>query len=187
MEEEGRTWREVAQDKWRAILLWMARYADPFAKWAVVLAIVGGGWWLYTGPAGNDVVATNPQMQIAVDYLDLPEGDKKAGQYKIAVIHVKTKNLGTAAIEVSPDDLVLSLNPVQGELPAGWVDTRNLVAQDTVALLQKYPDGEILEAGVEYDDQAAFVLPVGAVFVARAKLDLGDNNLVQAESYLKVK
>ena len=87
---------------------------------------------------------------------------------------------------VDPDALVLTLSPLQGQLPPGWVDTRNLVAEETVSLLQNHPNGEVLEPGVEYDDQAAFILPVGALYLAQAKLDLGDD-FSSAESYVRVR
>ena len=165
---------------------WMAAHADPVFKWSVVLALAVGGWWVFEDYEGADVVLTNPQMQISVDYLDLPAGDARAGQYKMAVVHVKTRNLGSAAYTVDPDALVLTLSPLQGQLPPGWVDTRNLVAEETVSLLQNHPNGEVLEPGVEYDDQAAFILPVGALYLAQAKLDLGDD-FSAAESYVRVR
>jgi hypothetical protein len=149
---------------------WLGRVADPLAKWATTLALIGGGVWAYYqfALAGAADWAINLDVSTEV----IPYHDNLA----LLVVHVRSKNPRNSEVDVEPPDGAFKLTIK--ELPEGKSsgsvidpddpsDSRNLLK--TVDLLPK--GGYVFAPGADFEDVTSVVLPLGAKVWLTARLD----------------
>jgi hypothetical protein len=150
----------------------LGRIADPVAKWATTIALIGGGVWAYyqfvLGGASDWAV----NLDISTE--TIPYHDDLA----LLVVHVRSKNPRNSEVDVERPDgkFTLTIKELpKGKQKGSLVDPGDPAdAQSftkTVDLLPK--DGYVFPPGADFEDATAVVLPIGATVWLTARLDYG--------------
>jgi len=148
-------------------------YVDLTLKALSILAIIAGGGWAYYQFRLFESDADNIQITVSTELL------KYSGDFRLLLIHTRPKNIGKVLVTPGKDGLILTVRKLPANLNSGAVDLDKLPVTYTTNILKKYPDGYVLEPGVEYDELVALIVPKDdSVYVAKAVLDLGDKDEV---------
>ena len=138
---------------------------------AQVVAVGIAGWWTYHlhDSTGEGVVNPNATLQLTV----LPYYTSK--DQRLLLVHVHPKNAGKVPIYLrKPDDLRVKVKRIPEQGLSGVIDVDRLPkpVAEIDGMLKRYGDEYELDPGVEFDEVASFVLPLGLYHV-EAELSFG--------------
>lgn len=145
--------------------------ADLVLKVLSSIAIVVAGIWALYQYFGTDSDASNIQLTVTSEVKPYGEGQR------LLVLHVRPKNIGKVPVTPGKAGLMIATRQIPLGL-SGVVDIGKQPISFRTNLLSHYPDGYLMEPGIEYDEVLALVVPKGAVIAAEAELDLGDGDMV---------
>lgn len=144
-------------------------WVDLSSKVISTLAILIGGYWAFHQFKLFDTDVANVQIFTSVDVFD------QDGDNKLLAIHMKPKNIGKVPVEIGKGGLIIAVRKVPMNLKPGPNHLENLKEIYKIDLIkEKFPDGYVLEPGVEYDDIETFVVPKSSTYAITANMLLSD-------------
>jgi hypothetical protein len=143
-------------------------------KAIAILAIVLGSVWVYYVYSITDTAAPNVQLTIATEYR------RHSDESRLLFIHVRSKNSGKVPVEVKPgnDDFVITVRRVSNNVGQDALYLEESPEFYKADLMKLFPDGYVLEPGVEHDQVLALVVPKDSIYAIKATLDLRGNDKV---------
>jgi len=140
-------------------------------KAIAILAIVLGGVWAYYEVRITDTTAPNIQLSISTEY------QRYSDELRLLFIHVRSKNAGRVPV-VPGGGFVVTVRRVSNNVGQGAPYLEESPEFYKVDLMKMFPDGYVLEPGVEHDQVLALVVPKDSIYAIKATLDLRGNDEV---------
>lgn len=165
----------------RTINLQRARdWADLFLKFLSMLAIIAGAAWAYFQFMVTNTTASNIQLTVST------ETHHYSPESRLLLIHAKPKNIGKVPVTPANIGFLIDVRVLPNNAKFGALDLESLPEFYKTDLLKRFPDGYLLEPGVEYDEVLALVVPVGSMYAVKSTLNLEDNTEVDHTTVVRV-
>jgi hypothetical protein len=174
---------------------WIQRNEERIELWSKVvstvvqvIALAIAGFWTYHLHLVTSESEQNPNLTMSISVLPYTEGDR------LLTIHVKPKNVGKVPIVIRQGDesrggMWVRIKRLPASAKNGPVDTDALpVLFEKPGMLKRYlHNGETyeLDPGVEFDELATFVVPVGKYHIESEidypSVDVGDQEIISVQ------
>ena len=155
--------------------------ADPWSKWATVIAVVIGGTWAWWNFHIADSTSSNAEIGVSAEVLDYGKDTR------LLVVHLTPKNIGKVPIEVTGDGLSIAVTKLPADAKVGRMEVDKLKPDYTAPHIERKYGGYTLEPGVELDETETFVVPSDAAYLVEGEMDLGDDWTVGKSMVIRVK
>ena len=150
------------------ILAWL----DGASKVAAIVAVIMAGIWTYYIADITGETELNPEVWVHTQVVPYSRDTR------LLVARVNEKNMGKVPVELGPDALVVTVKRVPDSLPTGSIDLdKQPIAYQRTGIFKRYDGGIYLEAGMQLEDLAEFVVPPG-LYQIEANLALPDGDIV---------
>lgn len=169
------------RNAYNGVVTFLRDKADPWSKWATVIAVVIGGAWAWWNFSIEDSTASNAQIGISTEVLDYGKDTS------LLVVHLMPKNIGKVPIEVTGEGLSMTVTKLPADAKEGRMNLDKLKPDYNAPHIEKKYGGYVLEPGVELDETEAFVVPSNNVYLIDGEVDLGDDWTVGKSAIVKVK
>ena len=140
-------------------------WSDFVLKVCSIVAILAAGAWAFFQFRVTGTTESNIQLTVSTEVLPYGEGTR------LLVVHAKPKNLGKVPVEIKKTSFPLVVRAVPSTEKAGPIFLSKLPESFKIDILQRFPEGYLLEPGVEYDEIFPVVVPLG-LYSAEATLNL---------------
>lgn len=156
-------------------------WTDLVLKVLSSAAIVAAGAWALYQWRTTDSDADNIQVDVSIDVQPYTDA------LRLLVVHARAKNIGKVGVGLEGRGFVISVRALPGSLKVGAVDLEAVPAlAETDIVKERYPDGYILEPGIQHDEVFAVVVGRGATYAAQAVIDLGDDTQEDGTAVVRV-
>lgn len=147
------------------LLSWL----EPLSKLAQVVAVVIAGWWAWHLHETTSEAEEHVEVRVSTEVVNYHKTDQ------LLVVHIREKNVGKVPVHLKPDALLLTVKKIPESFAIGYIDTDTVVPVlfEVRDIFKRYGKEVWLDAGVEFQDVATFVVKPG-LYHTEAKIILGE-------------